>query len=282
MRRLLLIVIAGSVASSSAQDSVRVTEGFQELNGYSGRKIVATGIVGATLAISLVWAYDSWWKDASPFSFKTENWFNGENRGIDKAGHLYTSYFYFNTLRNVMLWGGHDPETARWWGAGAAAFFALTVEIGDGLGGVGFDYQDLVFNAAGIGYAWLQTEVPFLKNFGLKWTYLPREGFDFPPRFTQHYDAHTYWLTANVNELLPASLEPYWPDFLQIAVGYGVDENMTQREAVFGLDYNLEIIPTHNENLLLFQRTLNLFHYPAPAVKFTETKGPKYYLLHMN
>jgi hypothetical protein len=282
MHRVLIVLMGGLVTMACAQDSMRVNDGFSELNGHSSRKIVATGIVGATIAISLVWAYDSWWRDTSPFSFRSENWLNGEHRGIDKAGHLYTSYFYFHTLRNVMLWGGHDPVTARWWGAGAAAFFALTVEIGDGFSGVGFDYQDLVFNAVGVGYGWLQTEVPFLKNFCLKWSYIPRDRFDFPPRFTQHYDAHTYWLTANINELLPALLEPYWPDFLQIAVGYGVDENMTKREAVIGLDYNLEVIPTHSEDLLLIKRTLNMFHYPAPAVKFTETKSPKYYLFHTN
>jgi hypothetical protein len=57
---------------------------------------------------------------------------------------------------------------------------------------------------------------------------------------------------------------------------------MTKREAVIGLDYNLEVIPTHSEDLLLIKRTLNMFHYPAPAVKFTETKSPKYYLFHTN
>jgi hypothetical protein len=150
------------------------------------------------------------------------------------------------------------------------------------VGGPGFDYQDLVFNTAGIAYAWLQTDQPFLRNFNLKWSYIPRGGFDWPPRFTKHYDAHTYWLTANVHNLLPSGMQSFWPEFLQIAVGFGVDENVTRRELVFGLDFNLDVFSTDSETLLLVRNTLNMFHYPAPAVKFTEDRGPKYYLFHTN
>jgi hypothetical protein len=78
--------------------------------------------------------------------------------------------------------------------------------------------------------------------------------------------------------LLPATLEPYWPDFLQIAVGYGVDDRISKREGVIGLDFNLEVIPTHSEDLLLLLKTVNMFHLPAPAIKFTEKKAPRYYL----
>ncbi len=55
----------------------------------------------------------------------------------------------------------------------------------------------------GLGYGMLQTEVPFLQNFNLKWSYVPADGYRLPPRFTDHYDAHTYWLTINVHNLLP-------------------------------------------------------------------------------
>jgi hypothetical protein len=253
------------------------------VDGFAGKKVVSTVLVGGLLAISLKWSYDTWWKEKRvPFYFQTENWFSGEHRGIDKAGHLFTSYFYFHTLRNVMLWGGYSPLAARWWGAGASAFFAITVELGDAVGGPGFDYQDLVFNSAGIAYAWLQTDYPFLRNFGLKWSYIPRNRNEADMKFTKHYDVHTYWLTANVNELLPSSLEPIWPDWLQVGVGYGVDENMTKREFVIGLDFNLDVFSTSSEDLLLVRNTLNMFHYPAPAVKFTEDRPPKYYFFHTN
>jgi hypothetical protein len=276
------LLIACTVCAA-ASDSLRVTDGFSRIDGFSGRKVIATGLMGGILAVSLVWSYDAWWKNSrEPLHFQSENWLNGEHRGIDKAGHFYTSYFYFHTFRNVMLWGGYSPSTAMWWAAGAAAFFALTVEIGDGLSDIGFDYQDLVFNVGGLAYAMTQTEVPFLKNINIKWSYVPSGGYEFPPRFTRHYDAHTYWLTLNVHNLLPASLSTYWPEFLQLAAGYSVDENVTKREAVVGLDFNLGVFCAPNEDIRLLQKTVDMFHVPAPAVKFTEDRKPRYYLFHLN
>jgi len=274
----ILLLIAVLTSCSIAQDSLHAVPA-EHAESFSGRKILATGLVGGFLAGSLVDAYYAWWKGASnPFTFRAEGWFNGSSLGIDKAGHIYTSYFYFHAVRDVMIWGGYDPSTASWWGAGLSGFFAVSIEIGDGLSEYAFDYQDLLCNFAGLGYAVLQTKSPFFRNFNLKWGYVPRDGYRFPPHFTDHYDAHTYWITANVHELLPPSLKAYWPEFLQVGVGYGVDDRITKREMVVGLDLNLEVFSVHNEEISLAQKIVNMFHVPAPAVKFTERTVPRYYL----
>jgi len=106
--------------------------------------------------------------------------------------------------------------------------------------------------------------------------------YRFPPRFIRHYDAHTYWVAFNINELLPSSAGPYWPDFLQLAVSYGVDDNVEKREGVVGFHINLEVFPVSDENLLMVQRTLNMFHIPAPAVRFPESKKPRWFLSQTN
>jgi hypothetical protein len=283
--RTLLVALAvagGSVVPARAQDSAVVTEGFAATQGLTPRKILATGLTAGILTGSLIESYYSWWKGAhDPFTFHAEGWFRNA-RGIDKAGHLFTSYFYFRTFRNLLLWGGYEEGTAFWWGAGLSAFFALSVEIGDGVSEYAFDYQDLVFNAAGLGYGMLQTSVPALRNFNLKWSYVPDGGYRFPPRFTEHYDAHTYWLTVNVNNLLPESLEPYWPDVLQLGVGYSVADRVSRSEVVVGLDFNLEVLEPSSPDLALILRTMNTFHYPAPAVKFSEKRTPEYRLFHLN
>ena len=282
---LLLIMFVVRSGYGLAQDTTLVThiDGFPQHEVGTVRKVLATSMVAGFLGFSLVWSYDSWWKDSKTrFFFKDENWWTGEHLGVDKAGHLFTSYFYFHTIRDIMLWGGYKPSTAFWWGAGSSLFFALAVEIGDGVGGVGFDYQDLTFNAAGLAFGMLQTEYPFLRNFSFKWTYIPPTGFEFPPRFTKHYDGHTYWLSFNMHNLLPESMQNYWPEFLQPAIGYGVDDIVTKREFVIGLDFNLEVFSPPSEDVLLVQRAANRFHFPAPAVKFTEDKKPRYYMFHMN
>ena len=156
------------------------------------------------------------------------------------------------------------------------------IEVGDGFSPWGFDYQDLVFNFMGIGYGMLQTKVPFFRNFDLKLGIYPQSGWSFPARFTDYYDAHTAWLTFNMENLLPDPVAKWWPGLIQLGVGYSVDDIKTRREAVFGLDLNLEIFPPPNKDILLLQRVLNMWHYPLPAVKFTEDKHPRYYLFHQD
>jgi hypothetical protein len=274
---LSLVLIVGN--RGLAQDSLH--SGTPRAPGWPGRKIAATAAVGGILVGSLISSYFDWWKDsAQPFHIVREGIFSDYSLGIDKIGHAYTSYFYFNTFRNVMLWGGYGESTALWWAAGTTAFFALSIEIGDGVSPYGFSFEDLAFNMGGLGLGMLRTAVPFLRSFDFKWSYVPREGYRWPPRFTDHYDAHTYWLTVNMHRLLPESIGNIWPEFLQLAVGYGVDDNQTRREGVLGLDFNLEIFPVSNPELRLLQETVDMIHIPAPAVKYTEGKTPKYYLFH--
>ena len=283
MKNLLLcLLVCASLCRS--QDSLTVTDGFREKPGSSVRKIASTAAVGTLLGLSLYWCYDSWWRGSSqPFTIEAQGWLDGYARGIDKIGHFYTSYFYFHLFRNIMLWGGYERSVADWWALGGTTLFAVVVELGDGFTPFGFDYQDLTFNLGGVAYGFLQTRIPFLKNFNFKWSYVPSDGYRFPVRLVEHYDDHTYWLTCNVNNLLPSVLEPYWPDFLQIGVGMGVADRQTKREFLIGLDFDLEsLFRTDNEDLLLIEKTVNKFHVPAPAIKLTETKKPLYYLLQRN
>jgi hypothetical protein len=285
MKKLVPVMLILCLSKTCAQDSIYVTDGFRLKTEFTPRKYIATGAIGGLLVTSLIWSYDTWWRDAGrKFSFKTEHWLNSQTLGIDKVGHFYTSYFYFNTFRNLMLWGGYEQFTADLWAAGAAAFFAVAIEFGDGVTpDYGFDYQDIVFNFAGIGYGWLQTKVPFLKPFRFKWSYIPDDGYKLPVRFTDDYDAHTYWLTCDVDKLLPESVEPYWPDFLQVALGFGVDDRVTKREFAVGFDLNLEgLFHTKNEDWLLVEKEINMFHIPAPAIKFAQHKAPRYYLFQRN
>jgi hypothetical protein len=128
----------------------------------------------------------------------------------------------------------------------------------------------------------MQSQVPFLRNVNFKWSYFPTDGWHWPPRFTDHYDGHTYWLTFNVHNLLPETWEGFWPEFLQVAIGYGVDDHQTRREFLVGLDIDLEAFRVDNEEVLLAQRIVNKIHLPAPAVKWTQGKETKWYLLQLN
>ncbi len=282
MKRLILVFLLFGMSRALPQDSTYSFNGFKQENGSPTRKLVASGIMASIIGTSVVWSVDAWWQGRShPFNFHNEGWFNDYSLGVDKVGHAYASYFYFHTFHNVMLWGGFDPSTALWWGAGITELLALFLEVGDGFSTFGFSYEDLLSNTLGVTYGLLQVKVPFLQNFSLKWSYIPAGQRD-ALNFTQHYDAHTYWLSCNIHGLLPDEWKDYWPRFVQLAAGYSVDANQTRREGVIGLDFNLEIFPAPNPDILLLQKTINMFHVPAPAIKLTERKEPRYYLFHLN
>ncbi len=284
--RVLSLLLLFGMARTCAQDSLVVTNGFRETDGASTKKTIATAVVATIVTGTLIDSYFTWWKTAEkPFSFlghDQENWLSGGHNGIDKPGHFFGAYCMFKITHNILLWGGHNPSVAFWWAAAIGMWNGLEIEIGDGFSPYGFDYQDLVFDLAGTGYGMLQSQIPFLDNFDFKFSYWSKKGFTSPANFTQDYDALTLWLTVNVHNLLPTSMESYWPSFLQLAVGYGVDDQQTRREVVIGLDLNVEsLFNPSSDDLLLAARIVDVLHIPSPAIKFTQGKVPRYYLFNL-
>ena len=277
------ILLADSTSVSRVDSVSPSISPFDPIPGWHARKVVATAFSGGFLAGSLVSSYYDWWKGAGQrFHFVREGFLRDYSLGIDKVGHAYTSYYYYWAFKNVMEWGGYERETAFWWAAGASAFFAVSIEVGDGFSPFGFSFEDLGFNLGGLGYGILQTEVPWFRNIGFKWSYVPSEGYRWPPKFTSHYDAHIYWLTFDMHNLLPVAAGEYWPEFLQLGVGYSVGKGLSEREIVLGLDWNLEAIRTDSRELAWLIKQLNLFHFPAPGVKIFVHRPPEWRLFLLN
>jgi hypothetical protein len=240
-------------------------------------RLGAFTLVGGTLAYGAgVW----WVHDTRSFHFWNEGWWTDAN-GVDKIGHMYTSYFMFRALHEMFLWGGHEPSTAFWWATGVAAFHGLAIEIGDGFSDYGFDYRDVTSNYTGLLYGILQSRVPFFENFQIKWSlYYPTTHHAF--KVNSLYDYHIYWMSFRVEELLPESLKPYWPGFFQVALGLGVKDNVTRRTYCLSLDYDLEKIPLEGRDVNLFKKLLNMIHLPAPGVRFSKGHPPEWQLLLLN
>jgi len=287
MKLVLPVLLVMAFATAQAQDSSACN--LPPSDATAHRKVIATGIAGTILAGSLVSSYFDWWKKNSrPFWFVHEGWFDDYSLGIDKVGHMFTSYFYYRMFRNILSWGDFDEKPAFWLAAGETAFFAISVEIGDGLSNYGFSCEDLASNMTGLGFAILQSQVPFLDNFRLKWSYIPPDGYRWPPRFTDHYDGHTYWVSVNVHNLLPAAARDYWPKFINLGIGYGVSgyvrespDPQTKRKAVIGLDLNLGAFETSNRDVELLQNTIDMIHLPSPADRFVQDKKPTYHFFYL-
>lgn len=254
---VLITVFIFSAFAQSSKDSSDNTP------IYLQRKTIVTAGVAAHTLFATYLEYKWWWEgDYHPFKFENDGFWNNYSLGVDKIGHFYTSYFYYNALREVLIWGGYSPSTAEWWGAGISIFYALSIEIGDGFSTYAFSLTDFTANALGVSYGFLQHQIPFLNNFRFKWSYYPSGHIPLDRyfRLTDDYDGHIYWLSIDVHNILPKSWKAYWPALLNIAIGYG-GENIygrppwasgptihstgsLTRKFVIGLDYNLSYLTT--------------------------------------
>jgi hypothetical protein len=278
---LLAVLLVISFRTVHAEDSIPAYDGYQRGQISTFRHAFGVGAVGLLSVGILADSYYTWWRDAEKsFTFYSEGWFHDPHLGIDKAGHFFGSHATFRLGREFLLYAGLSPEAALWWAAGIAAFHSLEIEIGDGFSPYGFSFEDLTMGWLGVGYGILRSEVPFFRNFDFKFSYWSN-AIKSPANFVSDYDAMTIWLAFDVHNLLPASMDKYWPKFLQIAVGYGVGWGQTRREFAVALDLNLESFSFGGDGALLAQRTLNTMHLPLPAVKMTEGKGPVWYLTHL-
>ena len=275
---------------ATGQESLPPDSGDTGQSFFNRKNMITFGIAAHTVFTTYI-EYQWWWKgDYHPFTFQVEGFLSDYSVGVDKFGHLYTSHFYFHTLYNLMKWGGYDESTTLWVSAVIPAAYAFSIEVGDGFSSYHFSPDDLIFNFSGIGFGILQEQYPFLKNFKIKWSYFPTasnvNSFQHP--FSADYDAHIYWMSFNVHNLLPESAARYWPKLLNVAVGYGGNNISTGavgpllRKLAIGLDYNLTSIPLDGDTWDLVKNTLDLFHLPAPGARFVESKPPEYklFLLH--
>ncbi|MBK7378416.1 MAG: DUF2279 domain-containing protein [Ignavibacteriales bacterium] len=264
-----------------AQDSLQYKN--DESSTFYSRKNLSIAFLSGAYASTLVSGYYMWWRDGQRrFTFYSskegEGWLNDPySKGIDKVGHFYTSYFFYKLSKNLLIWGGYPEDDSKLHAAIMSLGIGLVIEVGDGFSRFGFDYQDLVFNTIGLGYGYLQDVLPVLQNFNFKWSYIPTHDFHFPPNLTSTYEAHIYWLTFDVHNLVQNTFMNFYPEYLQLRIGYSVSDDYKRREYLIGLDFNLDkIFSTNNQDWKLIIDTANLLHYPAPGVKFSSGRKPNY------
>jgi hypothetical protein len=261
------------------------------------QKRVIGGLI-AQQAASFYLEYNWWWKhNYKPFSMRSDGGFNNYSLGIDKVGHFYVSYMYSNLLYELMKWADFKESNSEWVSIALPFAWALSIEIGDGYSDFAFSPQDLLANSIGIAYAVAQRKVPYLQYFNCKFSYYP-SNYHFINQFkgwslTSDYDGHIYWVTADINGLLPRSAKKFWPKYLNLGLGYGINnfteiakgvgQNLNmQREYLFGLDFNLSNIATKNKTTKIILKAIDYIHFPAPGMKQTNQSDWKFHPLLLN
>jgi hypothetical protein len=229
------------------------------------------------------------WNERVPFRM-LEDW--AIDYQADKGGHFFAGYMASRLAKDAMLTAGYGWDMAVICGSLTGLGYQFYVEIMDGYGkNWGFSPTDAVFNALGAGLHLAQHYVPVLQNitpkadlYDPKWYGEKSRKFSLNP--LDDYSAWTWWLSINVHNLLPPEAQRWYPDWLNIAVGYAarnIDWDDVDRKFIISLDYNLEkIIPEIADAPLWnwLRSYINIIKLPAPAVEFSATRPPRFYLLY--
>lgn len=280
-------IISTALFIGTLTSALHAEEKSDTLGSTITKKEWITYGLAAYTAASFYVEYKWWWEgNYHPFQFENDGFWNNYSLGVDKIGHFYTSYLYFTITYDILRWADYDEATALWIAFAVPTFNALSIEIGDGFSTYAFSAVDFTANMVGIGYGIAQKKIPFLQNFKFKWSYYPSGHIPFDGKFrlTDDYDGHIYWLSVNVHNLLPENVKPWWPKFLNVAVGYGgkniygrpawvgkpiIPSAARERKWAVSLDYNLSEIPINGWLWNAIKSMLDNIKLPTPGIKKT-------------
>ena len=249
-----------------------------------GRLALLGGLMVGSIVTIHLYQQAGWWADnRSPFHFQEDLTYG---RSVDKIGHFFGATAFTFVMRRALEGANLPRGKALWIGASGALLFQTYVEIEDGFSTWGFDRVDWLSDLGGSAWPVLQNEIPVLRNYNLKFSYIPSNLLDRPGgtgfKGQKHliiddYEGQTFWLSVKMKNVLPVSLANYWPSFLCLAAGYGARDiagiNSNPYSVVFlTVDYDFaEIIPQTSTFLKDMTEALNFIHFPAPAVRISPT-----------
>ena len=273
------------------RDSVRVQPAQigEGINGFRLGLVCGTAV--STLGATYIYLRNTWWKDnTTTFHFDQ----GGDTQyalNLDKFAHFYCGLIAADLFRGSLRWANLSETSATWFGVGLGAFVQLAIEMKDAFSPTyGFSYRDVASGIGGSLFHAGQQYIPFLRNFDIKFSYWRRSDHYFTHlrpggAWNDDYVNQTYWVSFKVNNVLPKSVEPYWPDWLAIAGGIGGDDTITgyyenrthdypsgqgNIELYLALDWDItKIFPSDSPFWETVKHYLNYLKFPAPAVRIT-------------
>lgn len=241
----ILLAILWSMSLAGQKDTLSFWDTPGYLHKGRFRTAVAGGIVLYTGAV--VGLNELWYKETKRTSFHLFN-DSKEWQQMDKAGHMFTTYFEADYTYHVARWTGMKRNPGIWTGALVAMGLQTTLEVLDGFSSDwGFSMYDMAFNLAGASFWAGQQAIWDDQRIRMKVSATHRNypadpiagvpggtyklqqrahdifGETILQSFLKDYNAQTIWLSVNIHSFMkPESRFPKW---LNAAVGYGA-ENM--------------------------------------------------------
>lgn len=263
-------------------------------------------IGGATVyAGTMFGLYQVWYKDYPHSSFHFVN-DNNEWMGMDKLGHVTTSYWIGKISYHSLRWAGVKEKHAVWYGGSMGLLFLTTVEIFDGFSAEwGASPGDIIANVAGAGLFIGQQLAWKEQRFMIKFSYHPTEYAQYRPdvlgstsieRLLKDYNGQTYWLSANIHSFL--NQESKFPRWLNVSLGYGADgmtggsENEDEYEGepipdftrksqyYLSFDADLSRIKTRSKFLKGLFTVIGFIKIPFPTLEFNSEDKFVFHILY--
>lgn len=305
MKRLLLfILLVAWFFQSQAQTLTNVNTHFPDSLHKKRLGLVAGGLSTFYLAGNGYLAF-VWYKDRSRVPFHTYD----DNAGwlqIDKLGHALGAYYYSFHGYYALRWAGLSHEKSLLFGGPLGLILQTPIELFDGLyAGYGWSWGDMIANTAGAALFTVQQAIWKDQVVKMKWSYFPSP---YQPMYPFHlgkggfhsvfrdYNAHTYWLSANLSRMIP---EAGIPDWLNLAFGYSgngmflefenpnwtyngvnLSEIPRTRQFLLSLDIDLTKVKVKSRWLGEVMQALNLFKVPAPALEYNAEQGFIFHFLY--
>ncbi|MGE7775091.1 DUF2279 domain-containing protein [Chitinophaga sp. NPDC101104] len=288
-------------SSVSAQEASRL--GFFERPDTTvpARMLALSAGTVAVSAGSMLVLNEYWYKG---FPRRQFHFYNdaGEWLQMDKAGHVFTTYFFAKYSRELWRWTGLPRKKQIWYGGLSGLAYQSVIEVLDG-GSTkwGFSWSDMAANTLGAAAMVSQELLWNEQRVQLKFSWSPNRypdpvlqrrandiyGVNLLERMLKDYNGQTYWASVNLSRFFPGSRLPEW---LNISFGYGADglydayENVWDvaeghpadyshirrvRQFYLSADIDLTRIPTRRKGIKVLLQALNMIKIPAPALELT-------------
>ena len=267
---------------SSDSNSVKIKSGSQLPKQKYKVNLIKFGAITGVTAGAFWWLHNyqknAWWSGQRGKFHIQNDW--DYAMSADKTGHFFDGALIQAIYRGALEWAGFSPTASVWLGAAFSIAYMTDVEIEDGFAtDWGFSMGDQICNVAGALYPVAQYYWMPLRSFNFKWSYYPSEEITSGNKngaFLDDYNGQTMWLSANIHDFLGKKAKRFWPDYLNIVTGYGVNDykQFDKRYADYyvGLDLNWErIIPGNSKFMIWFKNIINHFRFlPLPAIRINK------------
>lgn len=272
---LVVLALAGAFSVCGQKDTLSIWDVPDSLHRGRFRAAVVTGAVvytGAVISLNHLW-----YEDYPRTSFHLFNDWD-EWQQMDKAGHMFTTYFEADWAYHLARWTGMKRKSSIWTGALVAVGLQTTLEVLDGFSsGWGFSMYDMSFNIAGAGLwagqqaGWNEQRIR-MKVSSTHRTY-PEEtimgqpsgtttimertddlfGENIFESFLKDYNAQTIWMSVNIHSFLKE--QSRFPKWLNIAIGYSGENMFGGRDNKWEVDGNTfqtadEVYPRYRQLVL--------------------------------